>query len=192
MGTQAEVAALTERLRLAEQKLALAEAQLALAKVAPAPAWAPEPGTRAAVVAERLAHVGPALDVLFHTAKVVMVLVDADGTVLRANQEAARIWGAPVDQLPGQTVVESTAPEDRLRSSDTTALSQRGLIALKTYLRPDGVRIPALAMGWPLVDDDGMPVCNIAVVVPLSRVNAPDEELDRLFHELAQYRAARG
>lgn len=160
---------LRDRLRVAEQRLALAEAQLALGKIARAPGWQPADGD-AAERADRLDDLAPALDVLFHTAEVAMVLLTEDGVVLRANQRAAELWGLTVAEICGRRTAELTAAEDREQTDAALAARGRGSFLVKTYLRSDGTRVPALAMGWPLTDDDGNTVCILGVAVPTSRV----------------------
>ncbi len=161
--------ALLDRLRVAEKRLALAEAELALAQVTRAPAWKPANPT-SAEVADRLDDLAPALDVLFHTAEVAMVLLSSDGVILRANNRAAELWGLPISEICGRRTIDMTAPEDRARTARALAAEGRGEFLMKTYLRADGTRVPALAMGWPLLDDDGREVCLIGVAVPTAEV----------------------
>jgi PAS domain-containing protein len=166
-------------LRIAEQKLALAEAQLALSRVAKAPTWVPEAG-REAASAGRLCDMSPAVDVLFHTAAVAMVLVAGDGTILRANQVAATMWDRPLADLHGRRTVELTIEADVADTTERFAHSGRGQFQLKTYRRGDGTPFRALAMGWPLKDDDGEVVCLMGVVVPLDRLGASPSVLAEL------------
>ena len=55
-----------------------------------------------------------------------------------------------------------------------------GHILLKTYVRTDGTKVPSLALGWPLVDDDGEFACLIGVAVPLSRIGTAPSLLDEV------------
>lgn len=160
---------LRERLRVAEQRLALAEAQLALGQVAKAPAWLPT-DRKAAEVADRLHDLAPALDVLFHTAEVAMVLLTEEGVILRANRRAAELWGLPVSEICGRRTLDMTAPEDQERTRSALSAPNHSDFLVKRYVRPDGTRVPALAMGWPLTDDDGNTVCLLGVAVPTSSV----------------------
>jgi PAS domain S-box-containing protein len=166
-----DVETLRDRLRVAERKLALAEAQLVLSAVAPAPAWSPT-DEQGRAVAGRLGDVGPALDVLFHTAKATMVLLDGEGRILRANAAAADLWGRPLTELIGMRTVEITAPEDVDDTKDRLAAVQSAHFLTKTYVRGNGSRVSCLALGWPLVDDDGEAVCLIGVAVPLESMGA--------------------
>lgn len=172
---------LRDRLRVAEQRLALAEAQLALGRVAKGPTWRPA-DREAAAVAERLQDLAPALDVLFHTAEVPMVLLSSKGVILRANQRAAAMWGLPVSEICGRRTVDMTVPEDRPVTERALAAKSRGEFLMKTYLRADGTRVPALAMGWPLTDDDGNEVCILGVALPTAEVTASAATL----HEAAR------
>ena len=155
---------LRDRLRVAERKLALAEAQAAIARIA-----LPAPGRRAVAgaVPSQLEGLGPALDVLFHTAKVSLMLTAMDGTILRANQGAAELFGLPLTDLPGRRTIDLTLPDDVAETESALTKVEDGRYIVKHYVRADGTRVAALAMGWPLVDDDGTPVCIFGVAVPL-------------------------
>lgn len=159
-----DVEALRERLRVTERKLALAEAQLVLSAVARP---TPPHGTPAG-----LAGLGPSLDVLFHTAKVSMLLVGMDSTILRANQGAAELFGIPVSDLPGMRTIDLTDPEDVEETETAIDAVDSGSLIVKHYLKADGTRQTALAVGWPLVDDEGTPVCILGVAVPVSGLAA--------------------
>jgi PAS domain S-box-containing protein len=160
---------LLDRLRVAENRLALAEAQLALARVGKAPSWQPSHDGHAEL-AEGLHDLGPALDVLFHTASAPMFLVAPDSTILRANQAAAELFGRPVAELPGLRTLDLTITEDVALTEERLLHAAEGHFVLKTYERPDGTPVPALAMGWPLLDDDGQTVCLIGVAIPIEHV----------------------
>jgi PAS domain S-box-containing protein len=163
--------ALLDRLRVSEQKRALAEAQLALSKVAKAPTWLPTDG-RGAAAADQLRDMAPAIDVLFQTAAVAMLLIAGDSMILRANQVAADTWGHPLADLHGTRTIDLTIEEDTVDTRERFAHSERGQFQLKTYRRGDGTPFRALAMGWPLKDDDGEVVCLIGVAIPLDRLGA--------------------
>ena len=95
-----------------------------------------------------------------------------DGTILRANQRAAELWGMPISELCGRRTIDLTMPEDRELTERSLAAPGRGSFLVKTYVRPDGTPVPALAMGWPLIDDDGKEICLIGVAVPTADVTA--------------------
>ncbi len=177
--------ALLERLRVSESRRALAEAKLAIARLAHGQRWDPETeaGRRARV---RLGDVEPALDVLFHTAKVALVLMQADSTILRANQHYADLMGRPLTSLAGMRSVDLTAPLDRAATVKAIGAAAEGQVMLKQYERPDGSHVTTLAMGWPLVDDDGQMVCLFGVAVPLDRVTVPRAELEQLLDALVE------
>ena len=160
---------LLDRLRVSENRLALAEAQLALARVGKVPSWQPSHDGHAGL-AERLRDLGPALDVLFHTATAPMFLVAPDSTIMRANQAAAELFGRPLSELSGLRTLDMTIAEDMALTEERLLHAAEGHFVLKTYERPDGSAVPALAMGWPLVDDDGQTVCLIGVAVPIAHL----------------------
>lgn len=169
-----EIEAVRDQLRVAERKLALAEAQLAISRVARV---APPPGS----LPEGAQQVSAALDVLFHTALVAMVLLSNDGTILRANAPAAELWGIPLADLPGRRTVEFTVPEDVDDTESRLHKSQRnGQFLLKTYVRPDGAQVPCLALGWPLVDDEGAYVCILGAAIPLERIATAPSMLEQV------------
>lgn len=64
------------------------------------------------------------------------------------------------------------APEDADDTKDRLAAVQSAHFLTKTYVRGDGSRVSCLALGWPLVDDDGEAVCLIGVAVPLESMGA--------------------
>lgn len=163
-----DLEAVRDQLRVAERKLALAEAQVAIARVGVSVSTS----TTVGAVPGALSALGPALDVLFHTAKVSMLLTAMDSTILRANQPAAELFGLPLAELPGRRTVELTLPEDVEVTDRALASITDGSFIVKQYVRPDGTAVPALAMGWPLVDDDGAAVCILGVAVPLSNTSA--------------------
>ena len=89
-------------------------------------------------------------------------LVDQSARIIEANgQDLQR--GRANDMSPGLL--------DRLALTEERILyATEGHFLLKTYERPDGSAVPTLAMGWPLVDDDGQTVCLIGVAVPIAHL----------------------
>ena len=114
-----------------------------------------------------------------------MVLLKEDGVILRANRAAADLWGLPISEICGRRTADMTAPEDKARTERALASRGRGQFLLKSYVRPDGTRVPALTMGWPLVDDDGNTVCLLGVAVPTSDVTVTPSMLEAVGQALS-------
>ena len=117
----------------------------------------------------------------FEQAAVGIVLASFDGPILRCNARFAEIIGYPLDEIPGLTFQQITAPEDL---SDTLETLERMRLVTtghaiweKRYVRKDGsltwVKITVSA----LLDAGGRPLHYIAVV---EDINARKIAVERL------------
>jgi PAS domain-containing protein len=67
---------------------------------------------------------------LFNATEEAAVLMDREGTILVANKNAARLYGVPMERLPGTSIYD-LIPSDRVKSSKgkvKTVLETRKLV----------------------------------------------------------------
>jgi len=134
----------------------------------------------------------------FEQAAVGMVHVSFDGRYLRCNARFAKIVGYPMEEIPGLTVAQITAPEDVSASIEGVQSIASGAVPFlsreKRYIRKDGghtwVRVTASVQR----DGEGRPLHNIALIEDINDRKLAEERLvaaqkaQRLSE--AQYRTA--
>ncbi len=108
---------------------------------------------------------------IFERAPVGLSELAADGRVLRANAELARLVGLRIEDVCGLNVLELTHPDDVAlsRAAMHRVLGPEGMASLdKRYLRPDGSAVPAQSSVTRLDALDGGEPHLLAVTVDLS------------------------
>jgi PAS domain S-box-containing protein len=65
---------------------------------------------------EERKRTGEVLHDLFNATEEIVVLMDVEGTILVANKNAARLYGMPMERLPGTSIYD-LIPSDRVKSS---------------------------------------------------------------------------
>lgn len=142
---------------------ALAEARLAIAEVAAGSRWAPT-DVDARSLDDRLAPMGPALDGLFESSSAGLALLSLDGRVLRANIAFAGHFGRALVDVIGSPLAVLAPPGTGADVVDLHDPAPEP--ASWTTSRDDGTTSTTMRVTtWPLTDDDGRPLCALAVVV---------------------------
>ena len=118
----------------------------------------------------------------FEQAAVGIVHASFDGTYLRCNARFAEIIGYPLEDIPGMTLQQITAPAD-LASSELArqqvADSQSGSVTVeKRYLRKDGRLTWVSVTASVQRDADGRPLYSVALVRDINASKAAEVRLE--------------
>jgi PAS domain S-box-containing protein len=116
---------------------------------------------------------------LFQLAPDPILVLDASGAVLDANDEATRFLGYPRDELIGLSVVQTVAPEDRDESTKRLRQLVPGASAdpvRRIFMRKDGSRVPGEICARVLSNPDGSLWRTISVIRDASR-SVTDERM---------------
>jgi PAS domain S-box-containing protein len=118
---------------------------------------------------------------IFEQAAVGIVQTSFDGRILRCNARFAEIIGYPIEEVPGLTVQQVTAPDDIDSSNDVLqqmASGNAGSITLeKRYIRKDGTPIWVKITVSIQRDSEGRALHPIALVEDINARKAAEERL---------------
>jgi PAS domain S-box-containing protein len=121
----------------------------------------------------------------FDRAPVALSLLDVDGNQLDANEAFVELLGLDPADLPEQSAVAITHPDDRDRTRDYLGRLASGeldeMVTDKQYVRPDGSTFPGRLIARALRGPDGEVVAMLGLIVDRTE----QEELDRVQRELA-------
>jgi two-component system, cell cycle sensor histidine kinase and response regulator CckA len=133
---------------------------------APQPAGAPQPE----------AHQFEAFDALFASAPVAIALVEADGTLDRANSALAQYLGAADEaSLKGKPLEDMIEPDDRAAAAATIAAAAKGEAAAPADVRlTNGAQAQIHAM--PVKRVDGSPAAVMLHVIDMTHVKSLERQ----------------
>jgi PAS domain S-box-containing protein len=118
---------------------------------------------------------------IFEQASVGIVQTSFEGRFLRCNARFAEIIGYPIEEIPGLTVQQVTAPDDIESSNDVMqqmASGHAGPITLeKRYLRKDGTPVWVKITVSIQRDGEGQALHSIVLVEDISARKAAEERL---------------
>jgi two-component system cell cycle sensor histidine kinase/response regulator CckA len=126
----------------------------------------------------------------FDDAATGMLMVSAEGRIMRANAALAALLDYAPEELGGMDVVELSHPADRRVSFDSRERMRRGelrrAVLEKRYLRRDGVGVWVQIAASPVHDSAGALMCFLVQIVDLTARRESEERFRRLFESSPQ------